>query len=450
MYKKIVLIGAGSVVFSQELIVNLLKKSWRNKWHIALVDTDPNALQAISKLSAKIIDYLGVDAKLSYSTDRCEVLPGADYVVATVGVGGRRAWEQDVLIPRKYGIMQPLGDTTMVGGISRTMRMVPALVDIAKDIQKLCPKAFFFNYSNPMTTICRAIRKATDLDVIGLGHGTKRAITRFSKLTGYDSSKFTVYALGLNHMVFLYDVRYEGNDVFPLIKEKCSEIREMRNRYLKEGKEFDMEALTPMQPFVDELFETYGVFPAPSDGHLVEFFAERFADGNYYGKTLGIDAFPFERTINSGDKRYKEIESLANSDEPVDENYINNVVGEDEDLTNIMYSMEYDLQKVYTTANLPNNGVIPGLPDETILEMPAVATARGLLPIMVNGFPEKMNAVISKHAAIAELAVESAMTGDRNLFIEAVLLGGYINDRTKVANMVDELIKAHKEYLPQF
>ena len=121
---------------------------------------DGRALETAEVLCRRMVETRGAEITIAASEERRKVLPGADVVVSTIGVGGRRAWEADVFIPRKYGIYQPVGDSVMPGGISRAMRMIPALVDIAEDVKALCPNAWFFNYSNPMTVNCWAIRRA--------------------------------------------------------------------------------------------------------------------------------------------------------------------------------------------------------------------------------------------------------------------------------------------------
>ena len=172
MAKKIVLIGAGSAMFTHGLVADLIRSPDLGPWELGLVDIDPQALETAEGLSQKMVEVAETEITVSASTDRRDILPGADVVVSTIGVGGRRAWELDVTIPRKYGIYQPVGDSVMAGGVSRSMRMIPALVDVARDVQELCPDACFFNYSNPMTTNCWAMRKATGLPVTGLCHGT--------------------------------------------------------------------------------------------------------------------------------------------------------------------------------------------------------------------------------------------------------------------------------------
>src|SRR5690606_27701369 len=157
--------------------------------------------------------------------DRRAALPWADVVVSTFGVGGRRAWEQDVFIPRKYGIFQPVGDTVMPGGISRAMRMIPAMVEIARDIAKHCPNAFFFNYANPMTVNCMAIRKVTGFPVVGLCHGVNHMEGYLAEFAGLEREKVTSLAVGLNHLTFIYDFRYDGEDAWPMVQEKLQRVR---------------------------------------------------------------------------------------------------------------------------------------------------------------------------------------------------------------------------------
>ncbi len=442
--RKIVLIGAGSVVFTQGLVVDLIRSSREEGWNLALVDIDEKALDTAVKITQKMIRATNANIVLTYSTDRCDVLAGADYVVTTIGVGGRRAWEQDVFIPRKYGIYQPVGDSVMPGGISRAMRMIPAMLDITKDVMRLCPDARLFNYSNPMTYICRAIRKATGFPVIGLCHGTNHTEESLAKFAGFDRKDVTTYVAGLNHMTFITHFYHKGKDAWPKVREKISAMKDSvvsDEDYAKQY--YDRE------PFCWELFETYGAFPAPGDRHVTEFFPERFPGGSYYGKVLGKDAFSFEGTIEAGDKKFEQMVRTANDTGPLDDDFFAGFSGEHEQLLDIIHSMENDERKVFA-ANLPNNGAIANLPKDAVLEISACATAKGLLPLQQGNIPDTLAGILLKHLAIAEVVVDAALTGNRNLFVESVMMGGYISNRKTVEKMVDELLHAQKQYLPQF
>ncbi len=211
MCKKMVLIGAGSAVFTKGLMMDILERK-NEKWKVALVDTDERTLKIITRICEKMIVQMDSDVELTASVERKDVLSGADYVVSTIGVGGRRAWEQDVFIPRKYGVFQPVGDTVGPGGISRAMRMIPQLIEIARDVERLCPNAMFFNYSNPMTMNCMAVRRATGVPVIGLCHGVKNGVRRAARFLELLHEEIQFTACGLNHMVFCYHMRRNGEE----------------------------------------------------------------------------------------------------------------------------------------------------------------------------------------------------------------------------------------------
>ena len=159
--KKVVLIGAGSTVFTQRLVADIILAGEEDAWEIALVDIDPVTLEAVDRLVGKMLASKDARIPVTATTDRREVLPGAHFVVTTIAVGGRPGWQADIEVPRRHGIFQPVGDTMLPGGISRAMRMIPPMLEIARDVEALCPDAHLFNYSNPMTAICRAIRQAT-------------------------------------------------------------------------------------------------------------------------------------------------------------------------------------------------------------------------------------------------------------------------------------------------
>lgn len=459
MGKKLVLIGAGSAMFTQGLVLDLIKTHGKEHWKIALVDTNLKTLKSIYIICQKMIAEKGGNIELTAAVDRCDVLPGADYVVTTVGVGGRRAWEKDVIIPRKYGVFQPVGDSVMPGGISRAMRMIPAMIEITQDVMRLCPNAYFFNYANPMTMICRAVQKATGFPMVGLCHGVFQSEYSLADFAGLEREKFTSYAIGVNHLTFMYDFRYDGQDAIPLLLQKYKELYQQEGGDLTEvGASFlEMGEKAPKaskaskikDPFAWSLFEQLRAYPAPGDRHITEYFAERFPNGNYYGRTLGIDAYSFENTILFGDKIYNRMDEMARTEGPLPADFYDNVVGEHEQLTRMIESIEHDKRTVFSV-NMTNNGAVPNLPKDALLELPAAATARGFCPLQMNDFPDTLAQLLAKPIAIAELTVDAALKGDRNLYVEAILLGGYLNDRDAVRNMVNELIEAHMEYLPQF
>jgi len=212
MKEKVVVIGAGSAMFTRGMVADLIRHKWDAE--LALVDIDPQALAVAEKLSALMIGSEAAPIRLTANTDRRAVLRDATAVICTIGVGGRRAWEQDVFIPRKYGIYQPVGDSVAPGGTSRALRMIPAMVEIAKDVQDLAPEALFFNYGNPMSAVCRGVRKATGADMVGLCHGVFHGERYLADALGLPVGSLRGSYAGMNHLAWFTGLRQDGVGVF--------------------------------------------------------------------------------------------------------------------------------------------------------------------------------------------------------------------------------------------
>lgn len=452
---KLVLIGAGSTVFTQRLVSDLILSDDPSRWEVALVDIDAEVLEMTHRLVSKMLDARGADIAVSATTDRRKALPGAKNVVTTIAVGGRRGWELDVQIPRKHGIYQPVGDTVMPGGISRAMRMIPEMVAIAKDVQELCPNADFFNYSNPMTAVCRAVRKATGAPLIGLCHSISHVEGVFlPAFLGVEPGTISTFGVGLNHLTFLLNVFYKGQDAWPLIREKLDQQRDSRWQEIAEKKEFPnlVKGRAPRysdDPFAWGFFEDYGVFPVMMDRHASEFFPERFPGGEYYGKRLGIDAFPIDLRISQGDDIYDEMVRLAVGEEPLPEDFFQKVPGEHEQLLEIILSRINDDRGVFSV-NLPNSGAVSNLPDDAVIEVPAAATGRGFSQLHSGPLPDVLAAILLKKIAAIEVTVEAALQGSRELFVEALLLDGSVKNREAAEALCTDLINGHRDHLPQF
>jgi alpha-galactosidase len=256
----------------------------------------------------------------------------------------------------------------------------------------------------------------------------------------------------MNHLTFIYDLRFRGRDAWPLARARLARER---------GEAIDPKAIFPDvelkesdikaadDPFSWSIFEHYGAYPAVNDRHVTEFFPERFPKGAYYGKTLGVNAFSFEDTIKDGDDTYAEMRAQALGKKPLDKSIFERAEGEHEQLLEILRSIKNDSRHVFSV-NLPNNGAVPNLPAEAILEIPAAATATGLRPLQLLDFPEPLAAIITRKLTATLLTVEAALHGDRKLFAEALLADGAVTDVNVANELRDELLEAHKQYLPSF
>lgn len=439
MENRYVLVGAGSAMFTRGLLADLIARG--EACQLALVDPDPQALEVAERLAAKMIAARQAPITLQAATDRRQVLPGATVIICTVGVGGRRAWEQDVFIPRQFGIYQPVGDSVMPGGTSRALRMIPAMVAIAEDMLDLAPQALFFNYGNPMAPVCRAVRKATGAPIIGLCHGVFHVAATLAQALGVAPERMRYTAVGMNHLTWFTEVRVDGADAMP----RLMEVARQQLIELEAGHRPAWE----INPFSWHLTLLMGAFPAPMDRHVTEFFPALFATGSYYGHTLGGDAFSFERTIAQGDAIYAEMRAQALDASPLGEGYFARIGGEHEQVLDIVASIQRDEGRVFSV-NLPNRGQMPNLPAEAILESPGVANGAGVRAIALPPLSAGLVGTLATRLAWVETVVEAALEGSRDKFIQALILDGAVRSVLQAEQLADALLKAQAAYLPQF
>jgi alpha-galactosidase len=451
---KIVLIGAGSAMFTIGVVSDLIKAGLKTE--LALVDIDPDALDVAHKLTAKMVQAQNAPIHLAAATDRREVLEGADVVITTIGVGGRRAWEQDVFIPRKYGVSMPVGDSVGPGGTSRAMRMIPAMVDIARDVVDLAPDSMFFNYANPMSPVCYAVQKSTGANMVGLCIGTWQTVHYLADALSAERSDLSFNVAGINHLTWFSEIYLRGQDAIPALKDHARQVVE--NAQLAVERAAKGSADIPHcgspfessfdQPFSWQCLLWFDAFPAPLDRHVTEFFPQLFRNGEYYGVTLGVDEFRFEDTIAAGDRIFEEMRADALSPTPLTEAYFARHAGEQEQVVEIIQAIRNNQQKVFF-ANLPNTGQAPNLPLNAVVETPAVTDGCGIHAVQQAPLPTAAAGALATRFAWVETVTEAALEGSRDKFIQALILDGAVGSPDTAVRMADELISAHRAYLPE-
>jgi alpha-galactosidase len=326
----------------------------------------------------------------------------------------------------------------MPGGSSRALRMIPALVGIAEDVIDLAPAALFFNYANPMGPNCRAVRMATGAEMIGLCHGVFSVAGTISALLKVPVARMKYNAVGMNHLTWFTEVRVDGRDAIP-------KLRALARQKLADGAREKLD-----NPFTWELVDLFGAFPAVLDRHITEFFPHLFhRQGGYYGKTLGVDAINFEDVTALGDRIFEEMRRDALSPKPLPRDYFERIGGEHEQVTEIIESIRRDAGRVYSV-NVPNRGVIPNLPEEAIVECPAVADAAGIRAISQPPMPAALAGTLSSRFQWVETIVEAALEGSREKFVQALLIDGAVESVEMAHRLADDLIQAQAKYLPQF
>ena len=449
--RSIVLIGAGSAVFTRGLLADLISAEDLGAWRITLVDIDEVALGVAVGLAELMITEREAGARISVSgtTDRTQALPGADFVVTCIGIGGRDAWLRDHETCQRHGIFQPVGDSVMPGGISRLLRTVPVMVEVARDVVRLAPEALFFNYSNPMTANVMAMTTRAGADVVGLCHGMHHVQRELAELIDAPFERTSTLYAGINHLTFIYDYRLDGQDAWPIVQQVRAKEATAPADPDDIGNIFVEHIKAAQNPFSWSLFDTYGAYPAANDRHVTEFFPQRWPKGAYFGKTLGVDAFSVPEILAWGEDRYQGMKAQAEGRVPLDQSIFGRSTGEQEQLIAIIRSVIQDRREMFSV-NVLNNGAVPALPDDAALEVPGVATARGLRAIQVPDLGGPLTAILNQRLVSVSLAIEAAMTGDRNLVVEAMIADGAVTDPAAARALADDLIDAQSQYLPAF
>lgn len=436
-----VLIGAGSTVFTPGLLTDLASSRVFDGWTVHLVDLDAQAAQTMARLGARIAAEHGSTLKTVAHTDRREALPGASFVTTTIAVGGAAGWRHDMNVPLKYGIRQTVGDSVGPGGVLRALRHVPELVAIARDIEELAPQAWLVNYSNPLTANVRGITRETGVNAIGLCHGTMHTKAALAKDLGLESGDVHAVFAGLNHLCWLLDLRHGAEDLYPrlraLVEERAGDISSEATRH--EGVHLPVSA---------DLMRTFGLYPAPGDRHVAEFFAWYLGGAGEGTLPWGMQA-GHDMTIEYiGEKSdlWDRLHAQADGSVPL--------AGKDdqeaERLVSIAEALVTGQDLVELAVNMPNQGKIADLPSTAVVEVPAVVGAAGINGLSVGDLPPAIAATLTTRAQQQEITVDAALRGDRQLAIQALALDPLVPDTQTARAILDDAIEAHGETMERF
>lgn len=436
--KKITFIGAGSFEFTRSLVRDILTFPALQDSTITLMDIDDNRLSYSKKAVERIVAEGNYPAKVVATKDRVEALKGADGVVCTILAGGVNIWRYDVEIPRKYGVDINVGDTRGPSGIFRALRTIPVMLDICSDIEKYCPDAVFLNYTNPMAMLCRAMQgKYPKLTISGLCHSVQGTAHMLARWIGAPMEEITYLCAGINHQAFYLEYKWNGRDAYPLIREA-----------MKKPEIYNEEIVR------NEMFLHLDYYVTESSGHNSEYNAwfRKRPDliEKYCTHGTGWNPGVYGYILNEYLRRETSWENEINqwfSQPTIDLNrgheyaaYIFNAVFGDNTL------FEFN-------GNVRNNGLIDNLPQGCCVEVPVLASKRGLSPMHVGNLPEQLAVLVNTSARCEELAVEGALEGDPRKVFHAICfdpLTSAVLSLNEIKDMVDEMFEANRNYLPQF
>jgi alpha-galactosidase len=217
---KIAMIGAGSMTFSRGLIADVVQCEALQGATLALYDIDFPRAELMAAVGRRYAEFAGADVTLEAVPGRRAALEGASFVTCTIAVGGLDAWMADMRIPQEHGITQSVGDSVGPGGISRALRHVPVVVEVARDMASLCPDAWLLNYSNPMSCLCIAVRRESSINAVGLCHGLFGTLSRLAEVLEVHREELRAEAAGINHLTWITTLQRDGQDVYPALRER--------------------------------------------------------------------------------------------------------------------------------------------------------------------------------------------------------------------------------------
>ena len=455
---KVVIIGAGSAVFGLTTLATLVRSPRLRGGTLGLVDLEADGLALITALARRLNREWEAGLTIESATRREDLLPGADFVIVSIEVGPREGtWKRDWEIPLQFGVRQPYGENGGPGGFAHTLRQVPEMLGIARDMERLCPDAWLINFTNPVPRLCLAVSRYSHIKTVGLCHQINEAYMfagvalaeRYSvdippslssnahpdvwpkarSLAQQMRPLVDVKAAGLNHFTWILDLRDRrtGEDLYPAFREAF------------------MALPADFEPLTRAVFDATGLCPVPGDSHLAEYLPWCHDPRTKPWEKYNLFLYDWERAKVERDKKWRAIEAMAQGTAPVYQLRGADGEGAVEIIEGLLG------QEIYREAvNIPNRGHITNLPDGAIVELPALVGGWGIRGLNVGPLPEVVAELCRREIAVAGLSVDAAATGDQQMALQALLLDPCIDDLDTARAILEAYLAEYTATLPQF
>jgi alpha-galactosidase len=429
--RKITFIGAGSTVFAKNLIGDILSFPDLADSKICLYDIDENRLKTSEIVARRIAQTLKAPSTIEVTTDRSRAFDGASYAINMIQVGGYRPCTvTDFEIPKRYGLRQTIADTLGIGGIMRALRTIPVLIDMCRDMERICPNVVHFNYVNPMAMNCWALSEATKIQTIGLCHSVQHTAGELAYDIGVPLEEINYVVAGINHVAFFLRFERNGQDLYPEIHRVISEGRVPDGNRVR----YDM-------------FKRLGYFVTESSEHFAEYTPWYIKTGRedlIRRFNIPLDEYP--RRCESQMAEWESLRTeLEGSDEPLE---IRRSV---EYGSLIIHSLETGTPRV-VYGNVTNSDLIENLPAGCCVEVPCVVDKNGVQPVHVGRIPSQLAALMQTNINVQALTVEAVLKGEPSLVHHAAMLDSHTAaelDLDQISALVDDLLAAHGAWIPE-
>ncbi|BDT66449.1 alpha-galactosidase [Comamonadaceae bacterium OS-1] len=462
---KITLIGAGSIVFTRNLLGDIFSYPELADCEVALHDIDEHRLRLAEMVAQRRAAALGVQPLITASTDRRRALDGAQFVISTIQVGGYKpATVTDFEIPKKFGLEQTIGDTLGIGGIMRGLRTIPVQLAMLKDMEDVCaPGAIHLNYVNPMAMITWALNQASKrIPTVGLCHSVQHTAHELAHDLGIPAEEIDYTCAGINHMSFYTKFEHKGVDLYPRLRQIYAE-----------GKAPDWNRVRY------EMLNQLGHFPTESSEHFAEYvpwFIKKGREDLLTKYNIPLDEYPgrcqifehawpyIERELQAPGTQ--DVQALTAELEAANIHVMPRNITEAarllEGLNAVNRSVEYGGQIIHSMVsgtprvvygNVLNHHLIDNLPQGCAVEVPCLVDANGVQPTRVGKLPIQLAALMRTNVNVQELVVAAITEQQREHVYHAAMLDPHtaaVLDLSQIRAMVDELLVAHRAFLPDY
>jgi alpha-galactosidase len=416
---KIVFLGATSMSFGLSMLRDIFSSDELRGATLTLVGRNKATLAKTAALAELLNAKSGAGLTIEQTTDRRAALDGAGFVVNATAIDRNRLWKLDWEVPRKYGIRHTLGENGGPGGLMFTLRTLPLVFDIVREMGELCPNALFLNFSNPENRIIHALGKYSKIRALGLCHGIFMGQGAVADIMGLPYEQVEVWGAGLNHSQCLLQIRDRktGEDLYPRLRDK--------------EKNFDPSFL----PLTRQVFRAFGYWMTCSDDHFGEYLAYGWEGGEHgydfaadergraefsatLDRVLGGEAMPDWWLTPSGERGAAAIGGII-----------------------------HDKKRALESGIVYNRGVIPNLPGDAAVEVPVMADAAGIYPISLGPLPDGIAKLLTIQVQVQQLAIEAAVRGSKEIALQALLIDPVVNSASAAVKILDELWEINKPYI---
>lgn len=457
---KIVVIGAGSASFGLNTLASLMMSNRLRGSELALVDKNSESLSLVGLLAERLNSEWQSGMHIMRHSDHRTALEAADYVIVSIEVTPReKLWKSDYEIPLKYGVRQPYAENGGPGGFAHAARNIGPILDIAHDMEKICPHAWMLNFSNPMIRLCDAVNRYSKINVVGLCHQIYMVYAVAGQLlrhdlkieikeefintaaTPYQASirrgivrqvidRINIIAAGINHFTWVLSIhdRRTGEDLYPLFRDRW-------------------DAVDPgFEPLTKRVFEHFGLFPVAGDEHICEYLPWLSDPVTKPWEKYDVMLYEWDLKERMRFKGYDDIAKMGAGTMDIED-----LKDEDsEGAVELIQALASGDDHFHLAVNLPNRGYIANLPDESIVEVPGIANGLGVHGLGIGELPQGIAELCRRELTTAQLCVDAVVCGDRNLAMQSLLLDPVIRDIDVARQILEDYLSTYRDFLPQF